>query len=51
MAGTRWYVYQNLNDTSDKLVLNGDMAVAAIYALIGGPFDSKEEAEAFARDH
>jgi hypothetical protein len=49
MTGKRWYVYQNLNDASDKLVLSEDMAVAAIYSLVGGPFDSKAEAEAFAR--
>lgn len=49
MASKRWYVYANLNDKSDKLVLTEDMVVAAIYSLIGGPFDSKEEAEEYAR--
>ena len=48
MASKRWYVYANLNDATDKLVLTEDMVVAGVYNMIGGPFDSKEEAQEFA---
>ena len=47
MAAKKWYVYENLNDRSDRLVLSEDKVVAGIYAIIGGPFDSKEEAKKF----
>lgn len=43
----RWYVYENINDSADRLVLDEDQVVIGVYALIGGPFESKEEAERF----
>ncbi len=40
----KWYVYENLNNPDDRLVLSEDMIVAGVYTIVGGPFDSKEEA-------
>lgn len=41
----KWYVYENLNNPSDRLVLSDDQIVAGIYTIVGGPFDSRSEAE------
>ena len=42
----KWYIYENLNNPSDRLVLSDDQIVAGVYTIVGGPFDSKQEAEA-----
>lgn len=44
-----WYVYENLNDAADRIVVSGDKTVASIYRRISGPFPSKREAEKAAR--
>lgn len=45
MADDRYYVYQNLNDSTDVIVLDGEQVSIGIYQLAGGPFSTKEEAE------
>lgn len=45
----RWFVYENLNDPKDLLVLDEDQVVIGIYSLVGGPFRSQEDAEEFAK--
>jgi hypothetical protein len=49
MAKTIWYVYENLNDPSDKIVVAAGKAVASIYRRVAGPFSSKSEADKAAR--
>lgn len=41
----KWFVYQNLNDSSDCVVASDRVQMAGIYTVADGPFDSKEEAD------
>ena len=41
----KWYVYQNLNDSSDCIVASDAVMVAGIYTLADGPFDTEKEAQ------
>jgi len=45
MGKTVWYVYENLNNPADKIVVVGTKAVASIYRKIAGPFSSKTKAD------
>lgn len=45
MAAKQYYVYRNLNDPADCIVINGDEVALGIYEEAAGPFKSREEAE------
>jgi len=45
MASQQFYVFQNLNDPADCIVITGDEVALGIYELAAGPFSSREEAE------
>lgn len=44
MAAKKWYVYENLNNPADRLVLADDQVVASVYTIIGGPFNTEAQA-------
>ncbi len=45
----QWFVYENLNDPGDRLILSDDQIVAGVYLIVGGPFQTRQEAEDFAK--